>query len=67
MALKKHFQLSKNSEANQLEFRSEFFNIFNHPNFANPGNAKSTASSFGVISAMSAAPRIIQFALKYQF
>jgi hypothetical protein len=24
------------SEAGKLEFRSEFFNIFNHPQFANP-------------------------------
>ncbi len=67
MALKKRFQISKNNEASQLEFRSEFFNIFNHPNFANPGNAKSTTATFGVISAMSSSPRIIQFALKYQF
>jgi hypothetical protein len=67
MALKKQFRLSKNNEATQLEFRSEFFNIFNHPNFSNPGNAKSTPSSFGVISTMSSSPRIIQFALKFQF
>ena len=67
MALKKHFQISKNNEVSQLEFRSEFFNIFNHPNFSNPGNAKSTPSSFGTISSMSSSPRIIQFALKYQF
>jgi hypothetical protein len=66
MALKKRFHVSKD-EASNLEFRSEFFNIFNHPNFANPGNARSSPSSFGVISAMSSSPRIIQFALKYQF
>jgi hypothetical protein len=65
MALKKHFKL--NNEGSNLEFRSEFFNIFNHPNFANPGSARSTPSSFGVITAMSSSPRIIQFALKYQF
>jgi hypothetical protein len=66
MALKKRFQVSKD-EARQLEFRSEFFNVFNHPNFSNPSTARSSPSSFGVISTMSAAPRIIQFALKYQF
>jgi hypothetical protein len=66
MALKKRFQVGKN-DTSKMEFRSEFFNIFNHPNFANPGNARSTASSFGVITAMSSSPRIIQFALKYQF
>jgi hypothetical protein len=67
MALKKHFKIFKDNEASDLEFRSEFFNIFNHPNFGNPGNAKSTAATFGVISSMSSSPRIIQFALKYQF
>jgi len=67
MALKKHFQLSKISEASQLEFRSEFFNVFNHPNFSNPNNARSSPSSFGTITTTSVAPRIIQFALKYQF
>jgi hypothetical protein len=66
MALKKRFQISKD-ETQLLEFRSEFFNVFNHPNFGNPDNARSSPSSFGFISTTTVAPRIIQFALKYQF
>ena len=51
-----------------LQFRSEFFNVLNHPNFANPDNTV-TDGSFGVISATAtnANPRQIQFALKLLF
>jgi hypothetical protein len=54
------------SEAATLEFRTEFFNTFNHPQFQNPGGAVGTAS-FGKIQATSVAPRLIQFGLKYIF
>ncbi len=49
-----------------MDFRTEFFNAFNHAQYANPGTAVGTAS-YGVINASSVAPRLIQFALKYQF
>ena len=55
------------TESKNLEFRSEFFNAFNHTQFANPGTTVSTPASFGVITATSVAPRIIQFALKFIF
>jgi hypothetical protein len=67
------------SEAASLEFRAEFFNAFNHPQFANPGasfagttidpNTKKVVAigSFGKIQATSVAPRLIQFGLKYSF
>jgi hypothetical protein len=67
MALMKEFRLPKVSEGSRLEFRSEFFNILNTPQFGNPGNQRGTSSSFGVVSNTVVAPRIIQFALKYQF
>ena len=49
-----------------LDFRTEFFNAFNHAQYNNPGTAVGTAS-YGIISSSSVAPRLIQFALKYQF
>ena len=49
-----------------LEWRSEFFNVLNVSNFANPGGSI-TASSYGVIRATTGNPRVIQLALKLQF
>jgi outer membrane receptor protein involved in Fe transport len=54
------------TETKSIEFRAEFFNIFNNPNFANPGGVIGSPS-FGVISQSSSSPRIVQFALKYIF
>ncbi len=55
------------TERVKLIFRWEIFNVLNRPNFANPSNDVSTPSTFGVISALTVNPRIMQFALKLQF
>ena len=58
------------TESRNLEFRAEFFNLFNHTQFAltNITNTNfSSASTFGVIQSTSVAPRIIQLALKLNF
>jgi hypothetical protein len=49
-----------------LEFRAEFFNAFNHPQWSNP-NTTVSSSAFGSITSEVVGPRIIQFALKYLF
>ena len=54
------------NENAELAFRVEFYNAFNHPQFANPGTTFGT-STFGVITQSSVAPRLIQFGLKYLF
>jgi hypothetical protein len=48
-----------------MEFRAEFFNIFNHAEFGSP-NTTRTSSQFGQIST-TADPRIIQFAIRLMF
>ncbi|MEW6730214.1 MAG: TonB-dependent receptor [Acidobacteriota bacterium] len=55
------------SEATRLEFRAEFFNLFNTVNFANPNSNIAVPATFGKITATSAGPRVIQFALKLNF
>jgi hypothetical protein len=57
----------KLAERSKLEFRFEFFNIFNHAQFNNPGgNITSGPSNFGIIN--SARPgRIGQIAVKLLF
>jgi hypothetical protein len=62
----------------QLQFRTEFFNAFNHPNFANPSANIGSPGSFGKVNNTLAPilgtdsggpgdPREIQFALKLYF
>ncbi|OYT73431.1 MAG: hypothetical protein CFK52_02170 [Chloracidobacterium sp. CP2_5A] len=53
-------------ERYRAEFRTEFFNIFNQTNFANPGNVVGTPN-FGRILEATTGPRIVQFAFKFAF
>jgi outer membrane receptor protein involved in Fe transport len=54
------------TESQRLEFRAEFFNLFNNVNFANPVNIQSSYN-FGQIATTTTGPRVVQFALKYAF
>jgi hypothetical protein len=71
----KAFQLT---ERFSLQFRSEFFNILNHPNFNAPGfggngvvsvsnSTNFNSSNFGEIGSTRTSPRQIQFALKLYY
>ncbi|HZR20679.1 MAG TPA: carboxypeptidase-like regulatory domain-containing protein [Verrucomicrobiae bacterium] len=64
------------TERQTIQLRTEFFNAFNHPQFANPGGVGAVNPSalqvgsptFGQITGpLAVNPRIIQFALKYMF
>lgn len=63
------------TENQNVEFRAEFFNVFNNVNFGipspdstgNPPTLNVNGANFGVIDETRGSPRIIQFALRYNF
>ena len=66
LSLIKKFPVRWPRESAQLEFRSEFFNAFNHPQFGDP-DVEFTSPTFGQVSSTAVNPRVIQFALKFSF
>ncbi len=65
--LQKNFKIR---ESQQIEFRSEFFNLFNHPNFGLPGGGASALVDVpggAAITNTATDNRQIEFALKYTF
>jgi hypothetical protein len=59
-------------EQQNLLFRADFFNLFNHPSFANPPFqgavvGSTPGSGLAPITSVVGTPRLIQFALKYSF
>jgi hypothetical protein len=61
------FRNFKVREHGTVNFRAEAFNIFNHPNFANPSSTLSVPGLFGVSQALSAPMRTMQVAVRYDF
>src|SRR5579885_2438108 len=53
------------SESRMLQFRAEFFNLFNRANFRLP-NSDISSPTFGQVQ-QALSPRLIQFALKLLF
>jgi hypothetical protein len=62
-AILKTFRIS---EQKRIDFRAEFFNIFNHTQFFNPDGNTSDGSLFGQVT-QARDPRLMQFALKFFF
>jgi hypothetical protein len=67
MALVKNTKVGGLREDASLQFRAEFFNTFNHPQFNTPVSVDVSKSTFGQITSTSVNPRLVQFALKYSF
>ncbi len=63
LGLMKNFSLG---ERMKLQFRSEFFNIANHPNFGSPFPYVDSPLA-GIISSTATNPRQMQFALRLSF
>ena len=59
-------QIALPREGTGLNFRAEFFNLFNHPEFSSPVN-DINAAGFGAVNSTVNNPRLIQLALKLTF
>jgi hypothetical protein len=77
-SIHKTFPITRISEAFNIQFRAEIFNIFNHSNFVPPqpnsgdGNSgvlnnDGSFASLGNIAELAGQPREIQFALKFNW
>jgi hypothetical protein len=64
MAVTKEFKLRWESQ--RIQFRAEAFNVFNSVNFTNPSLALTAPSTFGEFQGVMD-PRVMQFALRYEF
>jgi hypothetical protein len=64
MALVKTFLLPW--EGQHIQFRAEAFNAFNNVNFSNPSLSLQAPGTFGEFQAVGD-PRVMQFALRYEF
>jgi len=74
MSIFKDTRVGGLSESGSVQFRAEFFNTFNTPQFASQTTTQFSttisqigAPTFGHITATTVSPRIIQFGLKYTF
>ena len=66
IVLVKNFAASLHDHVVNVQFRSEFYNLFNHPQFGAPaGNPAS--QTFGQVTSLANSPRDIQFGLKVLF
>jgi len=68
MALAKTTKVGGIREAATLDFRAEFFNAFNHPEYSSPATGTAPSSTtYSQITSSAGSPRLIQLALRYIF
>jgi Carboxypeptidase regulatory-like domain len=66
LAISKTVMVNWPIEKSSFQFRAEFFNTLNHPQFSNP-DSNFTSPTFGVISSTAVNPRVGQVALRFEF
>lgn len=66
LAISKAINMHWPYDRSTLSFRAEFYNAFNHPQFANP-DSNFASPTFGVISSTAVNPRVGQLAVKFSF
>ena len=66
LALSKTVMVNWPIEKSSFQFRAEFFNTLNHPQFANP-DTNFTSPTFGVISSTAVNARVGQLAVRFAF
>jgi hypothetical protein len=64
LSVMKEFGMNALREGMRLEFRAEFFNAFNHPQFG-PPDTTWDGGNFGAITYQQNSPREVQLALKF--
>jgi hypothetical protein len=58
---------TKVTEGTSIQFRAEFFNVWNHAQFGFVGNNVNAPATFGTITQTVVPPRVVQFGLKFLF
>jgi peptidoglycan hydrolase-like protein with peptidoglycan-binding domain len=66
LAVSKAIVLAWPREKSSLQLRAEFFNAFNHPQFANP-DTNFSSPTFGVINSTAVNARVGQLAIRFGF
>jgi hypothetical protein len=66
VALLKSMALNRDRGKSNVQFRAEFYNAFNHPQFQNPDN-NFASPTFGVIDHTAVNARVAQLALRLEF
>ena len=66
VAFSKSVALNRDHGKSNVQFRAEFYNALNHPQFENPDN-NFASPAFGVIGHTAVNARVAQLALKFEF
>ena len=66
-SLGKQFAVKWPNEQGTVNFKADFFNVFNHPIFGDPNTDFAPGSAIGEITQTASNPRVVQLSLKYQF